>query len=149
MGDEQVTTETVADILRPLVERTVEYDTATSFTDQRGDLHPIGTLRALDHRFDALRRQGRGEYGIFPAERPELGIDASLGAIVRAAAACGFLQARWLPPSEIENAVGFGKDQWQVQLTRNDWGESRFGFGLTVEEAAARALLAAVGDTTE
>lgn len=117
--------ESVADILRPLVEATVE--------DVRPDEVPFPrSVLIPDPRFDALRLiLDPEDYATPPSwEDTSRLIDASLGAIVRAAAACGYMTTR------------------KVLEALLDWYDEQHG-GVpqqSPEEAAARALVAAWRD---
>ena len=103
-----------------------------------------------DRRFEVLRRPNshwrvQGQQNTFYAWLG--GIDASLGAIVRAAAACGlsvhlFHPARW--------PQGVAAQEWTARLSNwkyeEDVSPSVLAEGATPEEAAARALVAAWND---
>ena len=87
-----------------------------------------------DPRFEALRT---GDY--VDRLRHFRGIDASLGAIVRAAAACGLFWITLQTNSDGRVACFFGHpDSEQARETLE--------FGATPGEALAKALVAAVGD---
>ena len=135
---ETVETVNVEDILRPLAERTVEcplwesawHGWGTNPNPECQSCHGPG--HKPDPRFEALRlgRYQDAGGGSIPGWR----IDASLGAIRAALVACGILR--------VETTYHFNGD---VEV--DAWGEGGLrgrGVGGTVEEAEARALVAAV-----
>lgn len=141
--------ESVQDILRPLVEATVEVKTPAEghFLGGQTVAFVLGKY-VLDPRFDALRPPVVTSYYVSgPGIREVLvngrswTLDASLGAIVRAAAACGW-------------KVGIGPHAggWQVIISDRATQFPFLGyptvveFGVTPEEAAARALVTAWRD---
>lgn len=138
--------QSVESILRPLAEATVpcwgECESWDPPLVTSHDTHP-------DPRFEALRRVGPWpEYPI-----GKMAIDASLGAIVRAAAACGW-QVTLLRPTEanptgewvvdVRPLLGLDEDPYEAVKRVSD-----LGYGVTPEEAAARALVTAWGDEKE
>ena len=123
--------ETVADILRPLAEREDRHFDALRVPLSTGQL-----------AMNAMRSQQIAD-GVWPSRTvsEESGLDTSLGAIVRAAVACGYSIA--LEESQREPGVynaSLASRQGATRLVRL----SDIGKGLTPEEAAARALVAAV-----
>lgn len=135
--------DTVAELLRPLAERRVSQGEAQ------------GLEGAYDPRFAELRlwrlRMPDGFDVITPFPYHGAGlptdVDVSLGAIVRAAAACGFQVTILHPPlspdwwiADIRPLLGIGEDPVEAVLTK----VSELGYGATPEEAVARAFVAAV-----
>ena len=155
----------VEDILRPLAERPCPIYMSSNLVNERtGEVstgqHVVGCPggckgTGLDPRFEALRRRVTdAEWVMFtwpdvrdPSRvvevRREWFLDASLGAIVRAAAACGW-----------ESALGLyeGPEKgWYAVIGEEDsegYLEGQKRLGATPEEALARALAAAVGDAS-
>ena len=112
----------IEEILRPLAEAMID--------EERRDEEPFPRMvRTLDPRFEAMRagRYQEAGGGSIPGWR----IDASLEAIVRAAAACGFGSLTFW----------YHNDCWHVRL-----GDMRSWDGATPEEALARALAGAWND---
>ena len=107
----------------------------TKAVDVAAILRPL--VESDENRFEALRlgRYQDAGGGAIPGWR----IDASVDAIVRAAAACGLKRMEWLCPGPL-GPPGYAQDQWQVRFADS------FGFGSTLVEAAARALVAAWND---
>ena len=128
----------IEEILRPLAEAMID--------EERRDEEPFPRMvRTLDPRFEAMRagRYQEAGGGSIPGWR----IDASLEAIVRAAAACGlsvhlFHPARW--------PQGVAAQEWTARLSNwkyeEDVSPSVLAEGAPPEEAAARALVAAWND---
>ena len=158
--------EVISSILRPLAELTVPcpecqgtgerwvIGQGTVRNHDKRNLTVAGCSPTLpDPRFAALRRPSyvreglstegerkQGNYEWWPG-----GIDASLGAIVRAAAACGFHVGHMGPTYDDPQrwAVAF----WTVTPHKTlDVHTYKEGEGATPEEAATLALVAALGD---
>ena len=139
--------ESVEEILRPLAEQKIRQwlkVRAVSFSDPLPRIDEPLFEEVPDPRFEALRLL-RGLAGLQGFWRGE--IAASLGAIVRAAAACGlnihlFHPARW--------PQGVAAQEWTARLDNWKFEEDVFPVGMaagaTPEETAARALVAAVRD---
>ena len=131
--------ERVEEILRPLAEWMLKCPMKWSdhVTNKWTDRHPDyctlcrGANRILDPRFEALRYPPIEITTVDDARRrfvPGRGIDAGEGAIIRAAAACGWAVQVVPEGNGFEAMVG----HWEERL------------GSTPAEAMARALVAAV-----
>lgn len=145
---------TVADILRPLAEctvrRTVVVGTLEALPKTAGallDVLPLEEQEVLDPRFDVLRRpinpddwvRGMPGRGTVEVNGKAWELDASLGAIVRAVAACGLvLTYLSLDHARLESLT-YRKGAFA-------WTPSWVGDGDTPEEATARALVVAWRD---
>lgn len=163
--DEAIMTEykeSVEEVLRPLAETRVERVVYLPFDSESGsprtyEESPPGVLKSVgiqsipDPRFAALRRpilmgdwvSGPGVHDV-TVNGYSWTLDASLGAIVRAAAACGFHVAHMGMDHE---GVGWAVAFWsKVEHTPLDTHLYKEGLGSTPEEAAARALVAAWRD---
>lgn len=148
--------EDVTEILRPLAERQMLNLVDPHLWDD--GVHACGpeaNCRVPDTRFEALRFQNEENdpnYGM------RLTVNTSLGAIMRAAAACGLYIDRLGPENIYKEYRWKGTDlsRWGATFSKSkrpfiydtdcgtDSGFRAHGKGATPEEAAALALVAAV-----
>ena len=153
-------TPSVEEILRPLAERMLKCpmkwtdDVTNKWTDRHPEYCELckGANSIPDPRFEALRRpifasdyvSGPGIMGVLVDGRPWT-LDASLGAIVRAAAACGWAVRVWrLRGAEEASEMPYRADVTDIPRNHTDPRILFWAPGATPEEAAARALAAAV-----